>query len=295
MVRFVNAKINLGLDVVRRRPDGYHELSSVFFPIGLHNGSPENPEPFNDILEVHLRGNGREDEFVFSGRKVACRPDENIVVKAVSLFRSALADRGSFLPAVSLRLDKHIPDGAGLGGGSADASFTLRSLNDLAGSPFSTSELLAMAKSLGADCPFFIINSPALASGIGEVLTPVRVNLDGCWILVVKPDVYVSTREAFAGIVPALPSRHISSIISLPVADWAAAGLKNDFEPHIFRLHPEFAELKTFLYSSGALYASMSGSGSSIFGIFPSRSAVVDAASAVSSRFPDALPFIIKP
>lgn len=266
MIRFVGAKINLGLDIIRKRDDGYHDLQTVFYPIGRSNGTPENPAPFCDILEIHLRENSRGDEFSFSGREIDCPLEKNLVYRAVEAFRKNGGIEGK---SVELCLDKHIPDGAGLGGGSADASATLLMLNELDGTPFGKEQLISMARELGADCPFFIENRPVYAEGIGEKMTPVALDLGGKWLVAVKPDVYVSTREAFAGIRPHEPEKSILDIIATPIEDWENNGLKNDFEPHIFALHPELAEIKASLKEAGALYAAMSGSGSSIFGIFP--------------------------
>lgn len=264
MVRFVNAKINIGLNICRRREDGYHDLESLFYPVGLFNGSPVNPEPFCDILEIVALENGETDQYVFTGRKVDCPPEKNLVVRAVQAFRSLLPDCGYF----KITLDKHLPDGAGLGGGSADASFTLAMLNDLTGNPLTKENLLLLAAGLGADCPFFIDNTPAIVRGIGEIITPFPSILDGYWAVIVKPDIYVSTKEAFSNIIPCQPATCLEDLLSLPIEDWEAAGVKNDFEPIIFWLHPQMQEIKQRLYEGGAIYASMSGSGSSIYGIF---------------------------
>lgn len=285
MIRFVNAKINLGLYIIRKREDGYHELETLFYPVGRYNGTPENPEPFCDILEIHLRGNSREDEFSFSGNSINCEPGKNLVVKAVRAFNSLLHEKGIGTKGVCLTLDKHIPDGAGLGGGSADASFTLTTLNMLYGTPLSNKELLGLAATLGADCPFFIENRPVTAKGIGEEMHSSPLSLDGHWCVVVKPDVFVSTKEAFAGITPKERDVKIGDIVSWPIAEWEARGLENDFENHIFLLHPELACIKTCLKQRGALYAAMSGSGSSLFGIFPDRASAENSYRAFPGSF----------
>lgn len=275
MISFVNAKLNLGLNVTARRPDGYHELETLFYPLGLYNGTVLNPEPFNDIIEIHLLENTREDEFSFTGNTINCPLDANLVVKAVRLFRAALSDKGEKIDetnnGIRLWLDKHIPDGAGLGGGSADASFTLTALNTLHNNPFSKNELIALAASLGADCPFFIENRPVLARGIGEIMTRVELDLFAYWALVVKPDIYISTREAFSGITPNMPEKSIEEIVKHPVEEWECRGLKNDFENHIFEIFPQLLYIKRALKEAGASYAAMSGSGSSIFGLFSSK------------------------
>ena len=276
LIHFVNAKLNLGLNIIRKRNDGYHELETVFYPVGLYNGTPENPEPFCDILEI-VATDGDSDRFTFTGNPIDCSHENNLVCKAASAFHEALKETGSGKPCFDIRLEKHIPDGAGLGGGSADASFTLRVLNKLCGNPFDHRQLIGIAAVLGADCPFFIENRPVLASGIGEIMTPVGVNLEGYWAVIIKPDIYISTREAFSGIRPKLPENVLVEIIEHPVEEWKDRGLGNDFEPHIFQLYPRLGSIKESLYENGALYAAMSGSGSSLFGIFPDRESALSA------------------
>lgn len=281
MIRFVNAKINIGLNIVGKRADGYHDLETVFYPVGLYNGTPENPQPFGDILEIHLLPNGNEDEFVFCGNHIGCRLEDNLVYKAAQLFRNELKAKNCDISYFNIYLDKHIADGAGLGGGSADATFTLLALNELSGLPFDKAELINMAAKLGADCPFFVENRPVFAQGKGEIMNSIELNLKNYWALILKPNIYVSTKEAFSNIIPEVPSTRITDILSSPPNEWEERGLANDFETGIFKFHPELAELKSRLYESGALYASMSGSGSSIYGIFPSE----ESASNALSRF----------
>ncbi|MDE6637020.1 MAG: 4-(cytidine 5'-diphospho)-2-C-methyl-D-erythritol kinase, partial [Muribaculaceae bacterium] len=172
MVKFINAKLNLGLNIVRKREDGYHDLETVFYPIGVHNGTPENPEPFCDILEIIP---SEKTEFVFTGREVDCPLEKNLVYKAWKIFK----DNYPELKDYKIHLEKHLPDGAGLGGGSADASGVLLMLNELSGNPFKNEELLEMALCLGADCPFFILNRPCYAEGVGEILEPIDLDLSG--------------------------------------------------------------------------------------------------------------------
>lgn len=291
MIKFVNAKLNLGLNILRKREDGYHELETFFYPVGIYNGTPCNPEPFCDILEININ-NGEKDEYNFSGNHIDCALDKNLVYKAVKLFREAEETHKSNKSllrdkSVSLWLDKNIPDGAGLGGGSADASFTLQILNQLAGSPFSATDLVRIALKLGADCPFFIENKPVIATGIGEIMRPVNLNLDGWWAVIIKPDIYISTKDAFSGIKPQTPATKIEEIIRYPVDEWEARGLKNDFESNIFEIHPELREIKFRLKTNGAIYASMSGSGSSIFGLFKSKNSAAAAAESLltNSKF----------
>lgn len=271
MVEFVNAKLNLGLDIIRKREDGYHDLSTLFYPVGLYNGTPENPEPFCDVLEINPT-DALENEYHFTGNRIDCPLGKNLVVRATVLFQEELKMRnGRNIQKYNISLEKHIPDGAGLGGGSADASFTLQLLNKIEGEPFNSEELIAMAAKLGADCPFFIINKPVIATGIGEKMTPVELNLDGYWAILVKPAIYISTREAFSNILPREPEVDISEIIGYPIEEWESRGLKNDFERGIFANHPELASIKDHLKSLGAVYSAMSGSGSTIFGIFPDQ------------------------
>lgn len=269
MIKFVNAKLNLGLNIVARRADGYHNLETLFYPVGVYNGTPRNPEPFCDILEITPSEN---TEFIFTGRIVDCPLEKNLVYKAWRLFKENYPD----LKEYAIRLEKHLPDGAGLGGGSADATFALRMLNELSESPFSDSQLADMALKLGADCPFFVSNSPCFAQGVGEVLTPSPLNLSGWWALLVKPDVSVSTKEAFAGVTPAIPERSLIEIAKLPVEEWNGLMI-NDFEASIFPNHDILPSIKESLLAMGAVYASMSGSGSTIFGLFKSREAALKA------------------
>lgn len=271
MIKFVNAKINLGLNVVGKREDGYHNLETVFFPVGLESGMPQQPEPFDDILEVTIK----EDEvsgcrFQLMGNKIDCDPRENLVVKATSMFVKTYFEQhdGTLEPGmINITLDKHLPDGAGLGGGSADASFVLMALNELFDNPFSQGQLIEMAARLGADCPFFIHNTPCFGEGIGEILNPVDIDLKGKSLLIVKPDIYVSTKDAFAGIKVRKPDFDLRYLHYLPLEEWRGK-VRNDFEETVFPRHPEIAELKESIYASGAVYASMSGSGSSVYGIF---------------------------
>lgn len=286
MIKFVNAKINIGLNITAKRADGYHELETLFYPVGLYNGTPLNQEPFCDILEIHLSSERGRDEFVFTGNPIDCPLDKNLVYRAAEIFcdRSASLGKGrKCFGSMSVILEKHLPDGAGLGGGSADASFTLTALNELCGFPFKKEELIEMAKALGADCPFFIENRPVIARGIGEKMSPVSLDLSGRWALIVKPDIHISTAEAFAGITPVSPRKPIEEIVRLPMECWEEAGLKNDFEPHIFRKYPVLDEIKRALKTHGAKFSSMSGSGSSIYGLFESRETACEARKAMSS------------
>lgn len=274
MIEFVNAKINLGLNVVRRREDGYHELETIFLPVGLENGMPQQPEPFDDILEITFdRGSVSGCRFQFIGNKIDCDPRKNLVVKAASMiiknYMEKVEDMSEF-GMFEITLDKHIPDGAGLGGGSADAAFTLKMLNQIFGKKFNQEELKRMALKLGADCPFFIENRPCFAEGIGEKLTPIELDLSGKNLLIIKPDIHISTADAFAGIEPRRPDFDLRYISYLPISEWKGR-VVNDFEKTVFEKHPELKQIKESLYDAGAVYASMSGSGSSVYGIFEDR------------------------
>lgn len=250
MILFPNAKINLGLSVVRKREDGYHDLETVFYPVGI-----------KDILEVVPDEEG-DCELTITGIPVSGDPEKNLVVKAYRLLQARFN-----LPGVRIFLHKQIPFGAGLGGGSADAAFMLLLLQDLFRLSLSDDELEAIAGTLGADCPFFCRNTPVYAEGTGDQFTPVDLSLKGLHLVLVKPATGVSTKDAFGNIHPAAPEINVREIIERPVEAWKDL-LKNDFEKTVFPLYPEISRIKEELYEAGALYASMSGSGSTVFGIF---------------------------
>ena len=246
MKAFPNVKINVGLHVLRKRPDGYHDLETLFVPY---------PD-IHDELEIEEAG-----EFSFDGEGVIWEND--LTVRAYRLLE---ADFG--LPPVAIRLRKMAPVGAGLGGGSSDAAFALTMLDSIFGLGLGQERLAAYAARLGSDCPFFIYNRPMVGRGRGELLTPCPIDLSPYRIEITVPQgVSVSTREAYGGIVPRERLTPIEEILSLPVAQWRGL-LENDFEPQVFALHPELAALKERFYASGALYAAMSGSGSAVYGIF---------------------------
>ena len=255
MITFPNAKINIGLQVTERRPDGYHNLDTVFYPIPLH-----------DALEVIVAKDANYDcRLHLSGVEVAGDPDSNLVVRA---YRLLAADYT--LPPVDIYLHKHIPTGAGLGGGSADASYMLRMLNEMFSLGISTENLESYAARLGADCPFFITCNPVYATGIGNEFHPITLNLGGWHLVVVKPDVFVSTKEAYSGIQPKMPNRQLVDALKEDIAEWHSS-VVNDFEPHIFAAHPAIEQLKQLMLDVGAVYAAMSGSGSAVFGLFRER------------------------
>lgn len=260
MITYPNAKINLGLNIVEKRPDGYHNLETVFYPINLQ-----------DALEVNdLEGEG-EYTLKISGTPIEGELDNNLVVKAYRLLKKDFPNMGS----INIHMYKHIPTGAGLGGGSADAAFMLKLLNEKFKLNLSTEKLEEYAAILGADCAFFIQNKPVFASGIGNIFEEINLSLKGYYLVLVKPDIFVSTKDAFANIIPMKPNHSLKEIIRMPVETWRAT-MKNDFEDSVFKKFPEIAAVKDKLYDMGAIYASMSGSGSSVFGIFREQVEHVD-------------------
>ncbi len=262
MIKFPNAKINLGLNIVSRRPDGYHNIETVFYPIAL-----------TDIVEV-VKAKGDESTLTTSGRDVNCPAEKNLVMKA---YRSL--EKEFKLPPVDIYLHKNIPDGAGLGGGSSDAASVLLILNEMFALNLTKEELATRAARIGADCAFFVYNTPMIATGIGDILSPIEVQLKGKTLLLVKPNVSVPTAEAYSRVTPAASEVELTDILSNPVNKWKDY-LKNDFEPSVFAHHPSLALIKEKIYTLGAEYASMSGSGSSIFGIFESANMAENAKSA---------------
>lgn len=253
MICFPNAKINLGLHIVEKRSDGYHNLETIFLPIGMKDALEVIPSP----------GLTTPFEWKNSGRQIDIAVEKNICIQALNLIRNQYPD----LPPVKIHLLKHIPFGAGLGGGSSDGAFMLNLLNDCFQLSMSDTELTLLASQLGADCAFFIHNQPAFATGIGNILQPIEVPLKGYHLAIIIPDVHVSTPEAYSQIVPSKPKVPLIELIQQPVPCWKN-NLTNDFEPNIFKKYPIIKEVKDYLYQQGALYASMSGSGSAVFGIF---------------------------
>ncbi len=252
MILFPNAKINLGLNIVSKRPDSYHNLETLFYPISIC-----------DALEV-VPANRKEGYTIqISGIEVDGDPQNNLVIKAWEVLNALYP-----LPAIDIFLHKAIPFGAGLGGGSADAAFMLRLLRDLFKLPLQDGELQLLAAQIGADCPFFIENRPMLAYGIGNEFAPTELSLTGYQLVLIKPNIHVSTAEAYALVQPAPASIPLSEVVEMPIERWREL-LINDFEASVFAKYPAIAEIKELLYSAGAIYASMSGSGSSVYGIFP--------------------------
>lgn len=217
-----------------------------------------------DVVEVEPI-EGDRAEFVSLGLKIDCADEDNICVKAAKLMQRMYGVAG-----VDITLDKRVPFGAGLGGGSADGTAVIMGINELFGLNLSEEELIARAAELGSDTAFFVRNTPQLCEGRGEVMTAIDVNLEGLWLTIIKPDESVSTREAYAGVKPAVPELSLTERIKRPIAEWQGL-IKNDFEPSVFAAHPAIATAKQQLLDAGAIYASMSGSGSALFGLFDSE------------------------
>lgn len=272
MIGFVNAKLNLGLNIVSKRDDGYHNLETIFFPIGLNDNIVDNNNKLCDIIEIFPAIDGKE-ELIITGNSIDCPLDKNLVWRAYKAFCDATTCE---IPPLKIILDKHLPDGAGMGGGSADASFTLSLLNKYFDNILSSDELKQIALSLGADCPFFLYNKPCYASGIGEIIQPIELDLSGYWIAIVKPQVSISTKEAFSMITPQKPNINLKEIAKEPIEKWKNL-MQNDFEKSMFSLHPEIRNIKDNLYKHGAIFASMTGSGSAFFGIFKNEESATDA------------------
>lgn len=254
MLHFPNAKINIGLFVTEKREDGYHNLETIFFPLRM----------LKDALEVLPAAEANESSIRISGKSIDGDAQDNLVWKAFLLLQEQFPDK---ISPVQIHLLKSIPMGAGLGGGSSDGAFMLCLLNKFFNLELSDEDLLKLALQLGSDCPFFIYNTPQFAQGRGEILSPVVLDLSQYSIQVICPKVHVSTAAAFSKITPKPSPFNLVDIQSLPVEQWKDF-VFNDFEVPVFEIHPQLAEMKQKLYDDGALYASMSGSGSAVYGIF---------------------------
>lgn len=256
MITFPIAKINLGLNVVERRPDGYHNLETVFYPV-----------PIKDALEVTLMDSSfpspYDCDLKVSNITIDGDEQRNLVVRAYQLLKQDFPE----LPRIHAHLFKSIPTQAGMGGGSSNCAYMIMLLNDMFSLGLTQQQMIDYAARLGADCAYFILSSPAYAEGIGEKLQPVSVDLSNYWIAVVRPDIPVSTREAFSLIRPHHPQKNCRDIVLQPVETWRNE-LLNDFEESVFSLHPEIGAIKQRLYDLGAVYAQMTGSGSAVFGLY---------------------------
>jgi 4-diphosphocytidyl-2-C-methyl-D-erythritol kinase len=260
VIAFPNCKINLGLRVLRKRADGFHDIETVFYPIS-----------FYDALEVITSENTHQPQweewvrFKSTGLTIEGKPDENLCVKAYHLLKNHFPQ----LPAIDMHLHKAIPMGAGLGGGSADGAFALQLLNDKYNLNIPKSQLVEFAAMLGSDCPFFIINKPCFASSRGEMLEEIPLPLSGYRFILVNPGIHVNTRWAFSALIPrdTEPSNNLKYLVTEPISRWKDT-VSNDFEVPVFEKYPQIRMIKEQLYDAGAVYASMSGSGSTVFGIF---------------------------
>ena len=273
MITFPIAKINLGLNVVERRPDGYHNLQTVFYPV-----------PIKDALEVFPMNDGfpsdTDCDLKVTNIQIEGDEQKNLVVRAYRLLKEDFPS----LPRLHAHLWKGIPTQAGMGGGSSDCAYMILLLNDAFHLQLSDEQMAAYAAKLGADCAFFIYSRPCYAEGIGEKLQPIALNLSGWHIGIVRPDIPVPTKEAFSRIHPHYPAQNCRDVVSQPVETWCES-LVNDFEESVFALHPEIGSIKERLYNMGATYAAMSGSGSALFGLFK------ESPDRLSQEFPDMFTF----
>lgn len=251
MICFPNAKINIGLNIVSRLPNGYHNIETVFYPI-----------PLCDVLEFVP---SQKTSLYVEGVDFAEDVENNLVVKVLRLLQ-----KDFLLPELEIFLQKKIPVGAGLGGGSSDAAFMLKMLNQFFGLKLSVEQMECYVSKLGADCAFFIKNKPVFATGIGNVFKEIDLSLKGFYLALIKPKIFVSTKEAYLNVFPKQPNFSLIDLIKQPISSWQK-NIVNDFERGIFNLYPQIAELKEFFYQNGAIYASMSGSGSSVYGIFSKK------------------------
>lgn len=250
MILHANCKINLGLDILRRREDGFHDLETVMIPVlGLY-----------DVVEVE-RAEGCS-VFEQDGLLVDCNAEDNLCMKALRLMQTLYG-----VGAARIRLEKRVPFGAGLGGGSSDATSVILAINELYKLGLSEERLVEIAAMLGSDTAFFVRNTPQLCTGRGEKMESIELPLSGKYLVVAKPAEGVSTKEAYAGVKPAIPQVRLAEALRRPIGEWQGV-VKNDFEGHILKAHPAIAELKQAMLDAGAVYASMSGSGSAVFGIF---------------------------
>jgi len=252
MISFPKAKINIGLKVVEKRSDGFHNIETIFYPV-----------PLSDALEfVTLDSESGEDELVITGIGLRTRPEKNLVIKAVKKLRESFS-----FPKLKIHLHKVIPPGAGLGGGSSDAACILKSITKRFEFPVSDNELKSLALKTGSDCPFFLNPVPSIATGRGEILKEIKPLLEGYHLILVNPGIRISTREAYHNCYPSKPEVGLEELFSQKISEWKKL-IVNDFEDFVFKVYPEVDELKRALYKRGAIYCSMTGSGSSVYGIY---------------------------
>lgn len=256
MIQQPCAKINLGLNVVKKRLDGFHNIETVFYPISLHDEICIEPISDKEKPDYQCSLNIR-------GINIEGDSQQNLIVKAYKLLKKYYTQ----IPNINVTLTKNIPTQAGMGGGSSDCAYTIRMLNDMFSLKMSIKDMQVFASKLGSDCPFFINPRPSYATGIGEILTPVDINLNQYKIAIVKPPIMISTKMAFSNIIVKQPIKCCKEIVIQPIETWKEE-LTNDFEYSICTIHPEIGQIKSKLYDLGAIYASMTGSGSALFGIF---------------------------
>lgn len=249
MTLFPNCKINLGLNIVEKRTDGYHNIETIFYPI-----------PLCDELIIEM---AQTDTLDMEGIPVECDMEKNLVYKVLTLLRA----QGYHIPPTYMRLKKNIPNGAGLGGGSSDAAFAMKGVNTLYNLGLSDQQMEKYLSGLGADCPVFVQNKPVYATGIGNIFSDIHISLAGLHLVLVKPNEHIPTKDAYASVHPAYPEIRLKDIIQRPIETWKEL-MGNDFEQSIFPKHPLIEQTKEQLYEMGAVYASMSGSGSSVYGLF---------------------------
>ncbi|MBX7263220.1 MAG: 4-(cytidine 5'-diphospho)-2-C-methyl-D-erythritol kinase [Chitinophagaceae bacterium] len=259
MIVFPNCKINLGLNIISKREDGFHNLETIFYPLMI-----------KDCLEI-LPTHKKENNFTITGIPINVDSSQNICSKAWQLLKLNFPQ----LPNIQLHLHKTIPTGAGLGGGSANGAFTLQLLNKLFQLQLTTNQLINFALQLGSDCPFFIINTPCYSTSRGEQLQPINLSLSNYYFVIVNPQIHINTATAFSTIQPIKPQKSVSEIIHQPIETWKE-DLVNDFEKNIFLQYPAIEKIKINLYQQGAVYASMSGTGSTVYGIFERESSFVN-------------------
>jgi len=260
MISFPQAKINIGLKVTGKRSDGYHDIETIFYPI-----------PLSDALEfVTISGKTGEDELVVSGIDIRIRPEKNLIIKAIKRIRTSYP-----VPMIKIHLHKVIPSGAGLGGGSSDAACILKSIIKRFRFPVSETELKSIALETGSDCPFFLNPVPSFATGRGEILKPVKSLLEGYHLVLINQGFHISTREAYYNCHPSKPKTSLKELFSYKISDWKKY-IVNDFEDFVFKVYPKVGELKSALYKLGAVYCSMTGSGSSVYGIYEKKPKIPD-------------------
>lgn len=253
MIVFPNCKINLGLFVTEKRIDGFHNIESIFLPI-----------EWSDVLEINF-ADGREFSLESTGRTIDAPMQENIIYKAFQLMKTKYD-----IPNLAVHLLKQLPTGAGLGGGSADGAFAIKAINEICHLNLDTNEMENLAAQLGSDCPFFIRNTPCLVKGRGEILQPIDVDLTDYYVGLIHPGIHVSTPQAYSKIKPQAATFDLNEIMSVPVEEWQHV-LRNDFELPVFSMFSIISDIKEEMYNEGAIYASMSGSGSAVFGLFKQK------------------------